>query len=148
MLAILGAWHLFDDTVHPTGIQSLLCRIEFLNTYPDGEASGCWAPFSSVLPGPKLFTADLGHCGKGQYPHLLDLCKDLPAAQLSRTRSIPPETPIAVSRSPQLLTESMGINAFYDLMPQWFVIVGVVIATTAAIIASQAMVSGLLYPNQ
>ena len=36
----------------------------------------------------------------------------------------------------------MGINAFYDLMPQWFIIPGVVIATTAAIIASQAMISG------
>ena len=38
--------------------------------------------------------------------------------------------------------EHMGINAFYDLMPQWFVIPGVVIATTAAVIASQAMISG------
>jgi len=36
----------------------------------------------------------------------------------------------------------MGINAFYDLMPEWFIIPGVVIATTAAIIASQAMISG------
>jgi KUP system potassium uptake protein len=36
----------------------------------------------------------------------------------------------------------LGINAFYDLMPQWFVIPGVVIATVAAIIASQAMISG------
>ncbi len=38
--------------------------------------------------------------------------------------------------------KSMGINAFYDLMPEWFIIAGVIIATTAAIIASQAMVSG------
>ncbi|HEY1112578.1 MAG TPA: KUP/HAK/KT family potassium transporter, partial [Chitinophagaceae bacterium] len=36
----------------------------------------------------------------------------------------------------------MGINAFYDLMPQWFIIPGVIIATAAAIIASQAMISG------
>lgn len=35
-----------------------------------------------------------------------------------------------------------GINAFFDLMPQWFVIPGVIIATMAAIIASQAMISG------
>ena len=35
-----------------------------------------------------------------------------------------------------------SINAFYDLMPQWFIIPGVIIATSAAIIASQAMVSG------
>jgi KUP system potassium uptake protein len=36
----------------------------------------------------------------------------------------------------------LAINAFYDMMPQWFIIPGVVIATSAAIIASQAMVSG------
>jgi KUP system potassium uptake protein len=38
--------------------------------------------------------------------------------------------------------DSLGINAFYDLMPEWFIIPGVVIATTAAIVASQAMISG------
>jgi KUP system potassium uptake protein len=38
--------------------------------------------------------------------------------------------------------EQNGINAFYDLMPMWFIIPGVLIATTAAIIASQAMISG------
>ncbi len=37
---------------------------------------------------------------------------------------------------------TLGINAFFDLMPQWFIIPGVVIATSAAIIASQAMISG------
>jgi len=37
---------------------------------------------------------------------------------------------------------SLGINAFYDLMPEWFIIPGVMIATTAAIVASQAMISG------
>jgi len=37
---------------------------------------------------------------------------------------------------------SLGINAFYDLMPGWFIIPGVLIATTAAIVASQAMISG------
>ena len=35
-----------------------------------------------------------------------------------------------------------GIHAFYDLMPQWFIIPGVIIATSAAIIASQAMIAG------
>ena len=40
------------------------------------------------------------------------------------------------------LKEQLSINAFYDLMPAWFVIIGVVIATSAAIIASQALISG------
>jgi KUP system potassium uptake protein len=34
------------------------------------------------------------------------------------------------------------INPFYALMPQWFLMIGIVIATSAAIIASQALISG------
>jgi KUP system potassium uptake protein len=41
-----------------------------------------------------------------------------------------------------LVKSQLRINAFYDLMPQWFIIPGVIIATSAAVIASQAMVSG------
>ncbi|MEO8589159.1 MAG: KUP/HAK/KT family potassium transporter, partial [Flavobacteriales bacterium] len=33
-------------------------------------------------------------------------------------------------------------NPFYELMPHWFLLIGVVIATMAAIIASQALISG------
>ena len=35
-----------------------------------------------------------------------------------------------------------GKNPFYQLMPEWFLIFGIAIATAAAIIASQAMISG------
>lgn len=35
-----------------------------------------------------------------------------------------------------------GRNPFYELMPPWFLLAGVVIATCAAIIASQALISG------
>jgi len=35
-----------------------------------------------------------------------------------------------------------GLNPFYEIMPQWFLIIGIVIATLAAIIASQALISG------
>ena len=35
-----------------------------------------------------------------------------------------------------------GLNPFYQIMPSWFVIYGIGIATLAAIIASQAMISG------
>ena len=35
-----------------------------------------------------------------------------------------------------------GINPFYGIMPEWFLIPGVIIATIAAIIASQALISG------
>jgi KUP system potassium uptake protein len=35
-----------------------------------------------------------------------------------------------------------GFNPFYGVMPAWFVIIGIVIATSAAIIASQALITG------
>ena len=35
-----------------------------------------------------------------------------------------------------------GRNPFYEIMPSWFLITGIVIATAAAIIASQALISG------
>jgi len=35
-----------------------------------------------------------------------------------------------------------GQNPFYAIMPQWFLIIGITIATLAAIIASQALISG------
>jgi KUP system potassium uptake protein len=39
-------------------------------------------------------------------------------------------------------TTLKGRNPFYELMPEWFLIAGVIIATAAAIIASQALISG------
>lgn len=35
-----------------------------------------------------------------------------------------------------------GVNPFYQLMPEWFLIFGICVATAAATIASQAMISG------
>jgi KUP system potassium uptake protein len=35
-----------------------------------------------------------------------------------------------------------GVNPFYAIMPEWFLIYGITIATIAAIIASQALISG------
>lgn len=37
---------------------------------------------------------------------------------------------------------SQGINPFYAIMPQWFLLPGILLATGAAIIASQALISG------
>jgi KUP system potassium uptake protein len=37
---------------------------------------------------------------------------------------------------------SSNVNPFYELMPHWFLLTGIVIATAATIIASQALISG------
>ncbi|WP_124639856.1 MULTISPECIES: KUP/HAK/KT family potassium transporter [Amniculibacterium] len=38
--------------------------------------------------------------------------------------------------------KTVSINPFFGIMPEWFVIPGVILATAAAIIASQALISG------
>ena len=38
-------------------------------------------------------------------------------------------------------------NPFYEIMPQWFLLYGIGIATIAAVIASQALISGSLYAD-
>lgn len=35
-----------------------------------------------------------------------------------------------------------GLNPFYEIMPSWFLLTGIIIATAATIIASQALISG------
>lgn len=39
-------------------------------------------------------------------------------------------------------TTLSGKNPFYNIMPDWFLLIGIIIATLAAIIASQALISG------
>ncbi len=41
-----------------------------------------------------------------------------------------------------VLNTSAGENPFYTIMPEWFLIFGIAIATMAAVIASQALISG------
>lgn len=42
----------------------------------------------------------------------------------------------------QKITALNGINPFFEMMPGWFLIPGIIIATAATIIASQALISG------
>jgi KUP system potassium uptake protein len=94
-----------------------------------------------VLRGAEALYSDLGHCGRGNI----------------RTSWIYVKTCLLINyfgqgayllshhhglRITEEVKKTLGINAFYDLMPNWFIIPGVLIATSAAIIASQAMISG------
>jgi len=42
----------------------------------------------------------------------------------------------------QPASSAMAVNPFYGIMPQWFVGIGIILSTLAAIIASQALLSG------
>ena len=138
MLAVLGGVHVFDDL----GIFRALSphyAISFLKNYPEGF----WLLGAVFLctTGAEALYSDLGHCGRENI----------------RTSWVYVKTCLLINyfgqgayllshRVGQNITTEFrdveGVNAFYDLMPEWFIIPGVAIATSAAIIASQAMVSG------
>jgi KUP system potassium uptake protein len=138
MLAVLGVYHLFDDLSILTAF-SPVHAYEFLRSYPNA----LWLLGAVFLctTGAEALYSDLGHCGKKNIRItwvFVKTCLILnylgQGAFLLANRTGVHITDAAIQQS--------GINAFYDLMPQWFIIPGVVIATTAAIIASQAMISG------
>ncbi|OLY91743.1 KUP system potassium uptake protein [Cnuella takakiae] len=138
MLALLGIIHLSDD---PTIFRAFSPHyaIQFLSTYP--QALWLLGAVFLCTTGAEALYSDLGHCGRDNIRAswiyvkacliLNYLGQGASLLHYHNGRTITPA-----------IKEQMGINAFYDLMPQWFIIPGVVIATMAAIIASQAMISG------
>lgn len=138
MLAIFGLIHLSDDLSIFKAL-SPHYAIQFLVTYPHGF----WLLGAVFLctTGAEALYSDLGHCGRdnirvswvyvktclllnyfGQGAYLISHHNGLHVTEQAK--------------------QVAGLNAFFSLMPDWFVIPGVIIATAAAIIASQAMVSG------
>lgn len=138
MLAILGFSNLSLDYSVFKALNPYYA-IQFLTNYP----GGFWLLGAVFLctTGAEALYSDLGHCGR---PNIriswiyVKICLMLnyfgQGAYLITHRK-------NVMFSPENI-EKLGINAFYDLMPTWFIIPGVIIATSAAIIASQAMISG------
>jgi KUP system potassium uptake protein len=136
MLAVLGSLHLADD-LYIFKALSPHYAIELLTTYP----KGFWILGSVFLctTGAEALYSDLGHCGRGNI----------------RISWIFVKTCLILNYLGQgawLLANYKGVeisghmaesfNTFFGIMPQWFKMAGVVIATIAAIIASQALISG------
>ncbi|HEY6062757.1 MAG TPA: KUP/HAK/KT family potassium transporter [Chitinophagaceae bacterium] len=138
MLAVLGAAHVMDDLSIFKAL-SPHYAIQFLRTYP----GGFWLLGAVFLctTGAEALYSDLGHCGRGNiriswiYVKICLLINYFGqgAYLLAHHNGL---------QITETVKKSLGINAFYDLMPHWFIIPGVIIATSAAIIASQAMISG------
>jgi KUP system potassium uptake protein len=138
MLAVLGMVHIFDDLSIFKAL-SPVYALNFLVTYPHGF----WLLGAVFLctTGAEALYSDLGHCGRGNIRTswiYVKVCLLLNyfgqgASLLAHHNGL---------HVTEQVQKQMGLNAFYDLMPHWFIIIGVVIATTAAIIASQAMITG------
>lgn len=138
MLAVLGAVHVFDDLSIFKAL-SPYYAIEFLRTYPEGF----WLLGAVFLctTGAEALYSDLGHCGRSNIRVSWIYVKTCLLINYFGQGAYLLSHRTGIRITPEL-KESLGINAFYDLMPQWFIIAGVIIATTAAVIASQAMISG------
>jgi KUP system potassium uptake protein len=137
MLAVLGSSHLLDDL----GIFKAFnpyYGINLLINYP----KGFWLLGAVFLctTGAEALYSDLGHCGKGNIRVSWIFVKSClilnylgqGAWLLSHYRG--------QTIKEELITS--GFNPFYGIMPDWFVLIGIAIATSAAIIASQALISG------
>lgn len=136
MLAILGLSHISADWNILNAFNPVYA-VKLLTQYP----KGFWILGAVFLctTGAEALYSDLGHCGKkniriswifvkacliinymGQGAWLLHWMKGHQGT----------------------IWSSATANPFYELMPGWFLIAGIIIATAAAIIASQAMISG------
>lgn len=138
MLAVLGGAHLMDDLSIFKAL-SPHYAIQFLKNYP----GGFWLLGAVFLctTGAEALYSDLGHCGRGNIRRSWIYVKTCLLINYFGQGAylLANHEGLHISEA---VKKTMGINAFYDLMPHWFIIPGVIIATSAAIIASQAMVSG------
>ncbi len=133
MLAMLGSSHLLDDLFVFKAL-SPHYAIQLLTTYP----KGFWILGAVFLctTGAEALYSDLGHCGRGNI----------------RISWIYVKTCLIINYLGQgawLLAHHEGkvfdtnhFSVFYSIMPPWFLVPGIIIATAATIIASQALISG------
>jgi KUP system potassium uptake protein len=138
MLALLGLFHITDDLSIFKAL-SPHYAVEFLATYP----KGFWLLGAVFLctTGAEALYSDLGHCGRDNIRISWIYVKTcLLINYFGQGASLLANYKGKVIDA--AFKAETGIHAFYDLMPHWFIIAGVVIATSATIIASQAMIAG------
>jgi KUP system potassium uptake protein len=130
MLAVLGLSSIFNNA----GVLKALnpyYAYNLLTNYP----SGFWLLGAVFLAttGAEALYSDLGHCGK----------KNIRVAWIFVKTALIlnyfGQGAWLLGLQDQLLN---GANPFFQIMPQWFIPVGIGIATAATIVASQALISG------
>ena len=130
MLAVLGISHITDNLSVFKALNPYEA-IKFLKEYP----GGFWLLGAVFLctTGAEALYSDLGHCGRGNIRRSWIFVKSCLLITY-------------VGQAAWLLQNQTGKifegKTFYAVMPDWFLIPGIIIATGAAIIASQALISG------
>jgi KUP system potassium uptake protein len=137
MLALLGVVHLSDDW-HVFRAFNPWYGIRLLATYPNGFyiLGGVFL----CTTGAEALYSDLGHCGKWNIRYSWIFVKScLILTYLGQGAWLLSHYG-GQAITPDMITA--GFNPFYGVMPEWFRYFGIAIATAAAIIASQALISG------
>jgi KUP system potassium uptake protein len=137
MIAILGLSHIVDELSVFKALNPYYA-VKLLATYP----KGFWLLGAVFLctTGAEALYSDLGHCGKGNIRISWIFVKTcLIINYLGQGAWL-----LAQYKGQIIPAVVMadGFNPFIGIMPQWFKLIGIIIATAAAIIASQALISG------
>lgn len=118
---------------HPSVLKALnpYYAYELLTAYPHGF----WLLGAVFLctTGAEALYSDLGHCGRK------NIRITWAAVKVALVTNYMGQAAWLLNDGGTLLS---GRNPFFEMMPQWFLIPGIIIATAAAIIASQALISG------
>ncbi len=138
MLAVLGIIHLSDDWTIFEALNPWYA-FNFLANYE----GGFWLLGAVFLctTGAEAMYSDLGHCGRANIRRSWMFVKACLLLNYFGQGAYLLSHRVGINMD-QATRQSLGVNAFYDLMPEWFLIAGIIIATTAAVIASQAMIAG------
>ena len=137
MMGLLGAIH-FSDNVHVFKAFNPYYAIKLLSTYQNGFyiLGGVFL----CTTGAEALYSDLGHCGKWNIRYSWIFVKTCLIMNYLGQGAW-----LLKAHMGQTITAGMiegGFNPFFGVMPQWFLYFGIAIATVAAIIASQALISG------
>ena len=137
MLFILGITHISAD-LNILKAFNPYYAIKLLTVYP----KGFWILGAVFLAttGAEALYSDLGHCGRGNIRVSWVFVKTALIANYLGQGAW-----VLANFKGQIKTKEMidnGFNPFFGVMPHWFLIFGIFIATVAAIIASQALISG------
>jgi len=137
MLALLGSIHVADDLLIFKAFNPYY-GIRLLVEYPHGFyiLGGVFL----CTTGAEALYSDLGHCGKWNIRYSWIFVKTcLIINYLGQGAWL-----LSHYKGQQITVEMInaGFNPFYGVMPDWFLYFGISIATAAAIIASQALISG------
>jgi KUP system potassium uptake protein len=137
MLAVLGFVHFFEDLSILKAFNPYY-GIKLLIVYPDGFfiLGGVFL----CTTGAEALYSDLGHCGKWNIRYSWVFVKTCLIINYLGQGAW-----LLTHYKGKIIAAEMienGFNPFYGIMPHWFLYFGIAIATAAAIIASQALISG------